>query len=61
MKTTSVSKRIYQMAGEGQLKRLSPDKSRTYGRCFVWTGINADVYRDPIANDLKRRIEQRDG
>ena len=46
------------MASEGQLNRLSPDPSRTYGRGFVWTGIAANVGEGTIANDLPDRIAQ---
>jgi hypothetical protein len=64
-KTAAASKRLHQMAGEGQAKRIAPDPSRTYGRCFVWTGPAADVIGQPIANDLSDRIarmmDSRDG
>lgn len=55
-KTAAASKRLNQMAGEGQAKRIAPDPSRTYGRCFIWTGAAADVVGQPIANDLADRI-----
>jgi hypothetical protein len=55
-KTAAASKRLHQMAGEGQAKRIAPDPSRTYGRGFIWTGARADVVGQPIANDLPERI-----
>ncbi|MCC6492155.1 MAG: bifunctional DNA primase/polymerase [Pirellulales bacterium] len=58
VKTATASRRLNQMAGEGTLKRLAPDPSRHYGRCFVWTGEYADVFKDAIANDLTTRIAQ---
>jgi hypothetical protein len=64
-KTAAASKRLHQMAGEGQAKRIAPDSSRHYGRCFIWTGPAADVVGQSIANDLPERIarmmESRDG
>ena len=56
-KTASVTKRLRQMADEGQLKLLSPDPSRHYGRCFIWTGKAANVVNEPISNDLQTRID----
>jgi hypothetical protein len=55
-KTAAASKRLHQMAGEGQAKRIAPDSTRTYGRGFIWTGKAADVVGLPIANDLPDRI-----
>ncbi|QEG35159.1 bifunctional DNA primase/polymerase [Bythopirellula goksoeyrii] len=55
-KTPQISKHLTQMAREGQLKCLSPDPSRSYGRCFVWTGHSADVLNHPICNDLQSRL-----
>lgn len=55
-KTAAASKRLHQMAAEGQAKRIAPDSTRTYGRCFIWTGPAADVVGQPIANDLSDRI-----
>ena len=55
-KTASVTKRLQQMASEGQAKRIAPDPSRTYGRCFIWTGDRADVVGDKIKNDLTARM-----
>ncbi len=55
-KTAAASKRLHQMASEGQGKRIAPDPSRHYGRCFIWTGSAADVVRYSIANDLSDRI-----
>ena len=52
MKSQSASKRLSQMAKEGQLKSIAPDASRTYGRCFIWTGVAADVLNDHIKNHL---------
>lgn len=57
VKTAAISKRLKQMADEGQMKRLAPDPSRTYGRCFIWTGEAADVLNSPISNDLQTKIE----
>jgi hypothetical protein len=56
-RTPTASKRMHQMASEGQLKRLSPDKSRAHGRGFIWTGPNADVFTARIENDLPSRIK----
>ena len=56
MSTTSANKRLRQMIGEGQVKLVSDDPGRTYGRCFIWSGANADPFKD-TANDLKERIE----
>jgi hypothetical protein len=55
-KTAAASKRLHQMAAEGQAKRISPDSSRQYGRGFVWTGANADVVGETIKNDLSVRL-----
>ncbi len=57
-KTAAASKRLHQMAGEGQAKRIAPDSTRTYGRCFIWTGARADVVGEAIRNDLAERIAQ---
>lgn len=57
-KTAAASKRLHQMADEKQIKRIAPDSSRTHGRCFIWTGENADVVGQPISNDLTTRIAQ---
>lgn len=55
-KTAAVTKKLKQMANEGQTKLLAPDPSRHYGRCFIWTGPAADVHNQPISNDLQTRI-----
>ena len=57
-RTAAVTRRLKQMADEGQLKRLAPDAGRTYGRCFVWTGQHADL-NEPIKNDLEQRLAKR--
>jgi hypothetical protein len=57
-KTTAVTRKLKQLSSEGQLKRIAPDPSRSYGRCFIWTGSAADVVGEPIANDLSERIAQ---
>lgn len=57
-KTAAVSRRLNQMASEGQMKQIAPDPSRHYGRCLIWTGAQADVIADSIANDLTDRIAQ---
>jgi hypothetical protein len=54
-KTAAVARAIRQLIDEGDSIRLSVDKTRKYGRCFVWTGENADI-RKPISNDLQDRI-----
>ncbi len=46
------------MSNEGQTKRIAPDSTRTYGRCFIWTGAAADVIGQRINNDLEARIER---
>jgi hypothetical protein len=56
--TISVSRRLGQMIGEGQLQRLAKDPSHTYGRCFIWTGEKADPFGRGIVNDLQDRIDQ---
>jgi hypothetical protein len=43
MRTAAITRRLNQMANEGQIHRLSPDASRYHGRCFIWSGQNADV------------------
>jgi hypothetical protein len=55
-KTAAASKRLHQMASEEQLTQIAPDSTRTYGRCFIWTGKKADVVGCPIANDLQDRL-----
>jgi len=55
-KTAAASKRLHQMATEGQTKRIAPEKGRTHGRCFIWTGPAADVFGGRIENDLPDRI-----
>jgi hypothetical protein len=55
-KTTAVTRKLKQMASEGQAKRITPDPSRTYGRGFIWSGSGADVVGQSIANDLAERI-----
>ena len=57
-KTAAVSKKLRQMADEGQLHRISPDTSRTYGRGFIWTGEHADI-NSPISNDLTARVARK--
>jgi hypothetical protein len=57
-KTAAASKRLHQMAGERQAKRIAPDPSRTYGRGFIWTGPAADVIGGRIENDVTARIAQ---
>lgn len=59
-KTATASKRLNQLAGESQVKRITPDSSRTYGRCFVWTGENANIVCEPIENDVLDRLERAD-
>jgi hypothetical protein len=59
IKTAAASKRIHQMSSEGQLKRLSPDKSRANGRAFIWTGPAADIFHDHIDNNLSSLIAER--
>ncbi|MBN2291061.1 MAG: PriCT-2 domain-containing protein [Pirellulales bacterium] len=56
VKTAAASKRLHQMASEKQLRQITADTSRTYGRGFVWTGRHADVVKDPILNDLTDRL-----
>jgi hypothetical protein len=57
-KTVAISMRIKQMIGEGQLKRIASDPSRTHGRCVIWTGFKADVIGQSIANNLLERLAQ---
>jgi hypothetical protein len=49
-RTAAASRRLHQLANEGQLKRIAPDASRRHGRCFIWTGQQADVLGDSIVN-----------
>jgi hypothetical protein len=53
-KTIAASKAIRQMIEEGDLQRLQTDSTRTYGRCFIWTGEKADR-KQPISNDFNER------
>lgn len=57
-KTATASKRLNQLWQEKQSQRIAPDKSRTYGRCFVWTGAEANIHGVSISNDLQRRIAE---
>lgn len=59
MKSSAASRRLHQMAKEGQLKRISEDSTRTYGRGFVWTGPAADVFGGTIDNNLASLIAER--
>ena len=59
MKATAASRRLHQMAKEGQLKRIGEDTTRTYGRSFIWTGPAADVFGGPIDNNLASLIADR--
>lgn len=52
MKTTAVTRRLNQMATEGQIKRLKSDPCRSYGRCFIYTGPDANVLADPSPGDI---------
>ena len=45
------------MIDEGQIKRLAAAKGHTHGRCFIWTGEDADPFED-ICSDLPQRLEQ---
>jgi hypothetical protein len=54
-KTIPASKAIRQMIEEGDLTRLQTDTTRTHGRCFIWTGENADR-KQPISNDFSDRF-----
>jgi hypothetical protein len=59
-KRLSVTRKIKQMKAEGPIKRLDIDPSRTYGRCVIWTGANADLFGE-LANDLMERLERKKG
>ena len=56
-KTDVASKKIRQLVAEGQMKRIAPDRSHSHGRCFIWTGADADVFHNPIQNDLRECME----
>jgi hypothetical protein len=56
MKTTAVTRRLNQMSTEGQVKRLKADTSRTYGRCYIYTGPKADILHDPIRCDINEKL-----
>jgi len=58
MKTAAASRRLKQMANEGQLDRIAADPSRAHGRSFIWTGPAADVFHESIKNDLAHRIAE---
>lgn len=57
-RTAAASKRLRQMANEGQTKRIAAEKGHTHGRCFIWTGPAADVFGGRIENDLQDRISR---
>ena len=44
VKTPSVTRKLNQMKSEGSIHRLAVDQSRTHGRCFIWTGEDANIY-----------------
>ena len=46
---------LKQAADEGQLHWLQPDTTRTYGRCFIWTGQLCDQ-AERTQNDLNARL-----
>ena len=50
--TGVVSRRLNQMIQERQIKRLCRDPSHTYGRCYIWTGEQANFTGTTISNDL---------
>ena len=60
VKTINVSRKLSQAAAEGQSARLAKDNSRTYGRCFIWTGAEADPQRQEMINDLLDRLAEAD-
>jgi hypothetical protein len=47
-----VSRKIQQMAEEGQIKHLRRDRTKDYGRCYIWTGAEAPLTGSMIRNDL---------
>jgi hypothetical protein len=55
-KTTSASRKLGQMMGEGQMKRLTADASRRHGRNFIWRGEEADVFAGEVLNDFQSRL-----
>jgi hypothetical protein len=55
--TAAVSRRMRQMIDEGQLKQIERDKSRSHGRCFIWTGVAADA-GGPIQSNLRDRMSE---
>ncbi|TWT40108.1 toprim domain-containing protein [Botrimarina hoheduenensis] len=57
MKTQAVTRRINQMATEGQIRTLKPDPSRANGRCFIYTPKGADPLTQNTMNDLENRLE----
>lgn len=57
MATATATRRLRQMVTEGQIKRLYEDPSRTNGRCFIWSGEDADPFAEK-ENDLRERISQ---
>jgi len=56
IKTPTATKRLKLMASEDQLKRLKQDPSRSFGRCWIWYGDDADRVETSIHNDLALRI-----
>lgn len=51
LSTPKVTSQLKQMAKERQIRRLSPEPGRTHGRCFIWTGPNADA--DEVASNFE--------
>lgn len=58
MRTAAVTGRLKQMSTEGQVKRLTIDKSNRHGRSFIYTGPKADILNAPILNDLNDRLSE---
>lgn len=57
-RVASVTRRLNQMAGEGQVRRLAVDKSNRHGRGFIYTGPMADILHTPMHNDLGDRLSE---
>jgi hypothetical protein len=58
--TLAASRMLNQKIGEGEMKRLKVNPSRTHGRGFLWFGADAD-HDATILTDVEHRIEISNG
>ncbi|MEZ6097855.1 MAG: hypothetical protein R3E01_02680 [Pirellulaceae bacterium] len=61
LNSAKVGRILAGMAEQRQLKYLTPGPSRTFGRCWIWTGHEADTVVERISNDLPDRIAESNG